>query len=154
MKRLSPALFALAISAISANAHAEIIASKMSGTDGPRTSVVRLSDETAKLCEQNHPGSKLATMYIYRSKKADLLYHYLGCYAMREPGVLSISFLDKQSGQWLSYTSSASSFQKTEHFKEWPGDKFESSAETERMVDEMLDAMMEVEKEKARGAVE
>lgn len=123
MKKLSVALFAFALAGMSTTADAKIIAGKLVKNSNGLASMVLLSDETSEICDKEFPGSKFAGMDIAVSRTAQVLYRYPGCYAMREPGVLSISFWDAETSQWTSYMSNVSYYQKTPHFKEWPGEK-------------------------------
>lgn len=154
MKRLAAALLAIAVTGVSSNAYADLIAGKVTKRDDGTAVVTMLSDEASAMCDKLYPDSKHAFMEIVSSKTAKPIYRFPGCYAMRENGELSISLKDTNSGRWLNYTSPSSSFRKLQAFKEWPGIKRESSLELEKSVDELYQAMLEVEQEKARGAVE
>lgn len=150
MKRLSAAVFAFALASMSSGADAGVIAGKLTKMDGGVSSMILLSDEDSRNCDREFPGSKFAALKLANSRTAQVLQQYPGCYAMRGKGEIAVSFWDATSSQWVSYTMQESSFEKSARFTGWPSAPKGFASNYEQEADQLMDAMIDYENEKAR----
>lgn len=142
--RLVTSALALMLAASSANA--AVIAGKLTKFDSGLAAIISLSDENSKNCDKEFPGSKFAALEMAVSRTAQILYRYPGCYTVSSNGDISMWFWDTQNSQWSSSTMNESAFKKSARFTGWP----KPPKDYKQEADQLFDAMMEYEKEKAR----
>lgn len=121
MKKLSATLFAIAIAGLSFQANAATIAGKVRDISGGLVSQILLTDEVSKSCDAHFEGTLFAANIIVDARTGRVVYKFPGCYAMRERGEVSLSFWNADLNKWVSFTSLTSTYEKTDHFKGWPG---------------------------------
>lgn len=132
-------------------AQAEVIAAKKMRLDPSHKMLIMLSDERYT-CDGDKNG-RFARIIIARDGAMNPSQSYSACYS-HEDGELSIIFWDPVTNDPRdagTLQMSEASFDKTPRFKGWPGVTKSHQSDYQKEADELFEAVLDYENEKAQN---
>lgn len=151
MKLRTVVLSAVAGLILATSAQAEIIAAKKMRLDSGNKMLIMLSDERYT-CDGDRNGS-LARIIIARDGAMYPSQTYSACYS-HDNGELNIIFWDPTTNDPRdagTLQMSEASFDKTPRFKGWPGATESHQSDYQKEADELFEAVLDYENERAQN---